>query len=99
MIHERPLRRLSFGISDLRWQTCGRYHFRTMSGFRGLLASPSISLALLLASALPADALDPNLKLSQYIHRIWQTQPNLPQADFYSLGQTTDGYLLLGTQT
>ncbi len=70
-----------------------------MSGFRGLLASPSISLALLLASALPADALDPNLKLSQYIHRIWQTQPNLPQADFYSLGQTTDGYLLLGTQT
>ena len=46
-----------------------------------------------------AYGLDPDRKLTQYIHRIWQTPQDLPQADIFSLGQTPDGYLLLGTHT
>ena len=46
-----------------------------------------------------AYGLDPDRKLTQYIHRICQTPQDLPQADIFSLGQTPDGYLLLGTHT
>jgi len=46
----------------------------------------------------PAWALDPGRGLTQYVHRIWQTQNGLPQTAIYALAQTHDGYLLLGTQ-
>ena len=55
---------------------------------------------LLAAIALrPAMGLDPSRTLTQYAHRIWQTQQGLPQGTIYSLLQTHDGYLWLGTQT
>ncbi len=44
-------------------------------------------------------ALDPSLALTQYIHRIWQVTQGLPQAAIYSIWQTHEGYLWLGTQT
>ena len=47
----------------------------------------------------PAMGLDPSRTLTQYAHRIWQTQQGLPQGTIYSLLQTHDGYLWLGTQT
>jgi len=58
-------------------------------------------LSVLSFLALPHDAyaLDPARRLSQYVHRIWQVQQGLPQASIYSLVQTHDGYLWLGTQT
>lgn len=43
-------------------------------------------------------ALDPARSLTQYVHRIWQMQQGLPEATIYSIGQTTDGFLWLGTQ-
>ncbi len=46
-----------------------------------------------------AEALDPTRTLTQYVHRIWQTQQGLPQASIYALIQTADGRLWLGTQT
>ena len=46
-----------------------------------------------------AFALNPNHRLTQYVHRIWQNQPGLPQASIYALTQTRDGYLWLGTQS
>lgn len=52
-------------------------------------------LALCLWTALPASALQPEQKLTQYVHRIWQTQPNTLQA----VTQTHDGYLWLGTES
>jgi signal transduction histidine kinase/ligand-binding sensor domain-containing protein len=61
-----------------------------------------LSLAILFltfAAARDARALDPATTLSQYIHRIWQTQQGLPQASIYAIVQTRDGYLWLGTQT
>lgn len=47
----------------------------------------------------PAMGLDSSRTLTQYAHRIWQTQQGLPQGTIYSLLQTHDGYLWLGTQT
>src|SRR5580692_4104993 len=52
--------------------------------------------ALLLA--LPALSLDPSRSLTQYIHRIQQMQQGLPQATIFSILQSHDGYLWLGTQ-
>ena len=46
-----------------------------------------------------ANALDPTRTLTQYVHRIWQTQQGLPQASIDAVLQTRDGQLWLGTQT
>src|SRR5580704_8772878 len=56
--------------------------------------------ALILCAAFSGNAyaLDPNRKLTQYVHRIWQVQQGLSESSIYSLLQTRDGYLWLGTQ-
>src|ERR1700730_632040 len=46
-----------------------------------------------------AYSLDPNPTLTQYVHRTWQAQPGLPQASIFSIIQSRDGFLWLGTQT
>lgn len=56
------------------------------------------ALLLLGLSATPAGALDPARSLTQYVHRIWQMQQGLPEATIYAIGQTSDGFLWLGTQ-
>lgn len=53
--------------------------------------------ALLAATPRLGQALDSSRTLTQYVHRIWQTQPGLPEASIYSILQTRDGYLWLGT--
>jgi ligand-binding sensor domain-containing protein/signal transduction histidine kinase len=52
---------------------------------------------LLAALALPASALDPSRRLTQYFQRIWQTRQGLPQSSILAIHQTRDGYLWLGT--
>src|SRR5580692_1935346 len=47
----------------------------------------------------PAMGLDPSRTLTQYAHRIWLTQQGLPQGTIYSILQTHEGYLWLGSQT
>jgi signal transduction histidine kinase/ligand-binding sensor domain-containing protein len=76
------------------------WNFLTSSNDRcRRLGSIRIGAALLLAAcAPPADALDASRSLTQYVHRIWQMQQGLPEATIYSIGQTTDGFLWLGTQ-
>ena len=56
-------------------------------------------LVLLAASAGAAFGLDPSRTLTQYVHRIWQVQQGLPESSIYSMLQSRDGYLWLGTQT
>ena len=46
-----------------------------------------------------ARALDPHRALTQYVHRIWQTQQGLPEATVTCIRQTQDGYLWLGTRS
>ncbi|HEX4228749.1 MAG TPA: two-component regulator propeller domain-containing protein [Bryobacteraceae bacterium] len=59
-----------------------------------------IALALLLSGAVPRQsfALDPNRTLTQYVHRIWGQDEGLIQPTIYSILQTSNGFLWLGTQ-
>jgi ligand-binding sensor domain-containing protein/signal transduction histidine kinase len=68
--------------------------------FAGLRRTSTTLLVIAaLACADRAAALDPSRALTQYVHRIWQTQQGLPQAAIDALLQTSDGQLWLGTQT
>ncbi len=60
------------------------------------------SLLVFAVCCLSADrvwALDPNRAITQYVHRIWQAQQGLPENSIYSIWQSRDGYLWLGTQS
>ncbi len=59
----------------------------------------NLRFGILVLAAMPVFGLDPNRTLTQYAHRIWQTQQGLPQGTIYSILQTHDGYLWLGSQT
>jgi len=56
-------------------------------------------IVALMFSALPAGAsLDPNKAITQYIHKLWQTDAGLPENSVIAVAQTQDGYLWLGTE-
>lgn len=55
-------------------------------------------LFLALCFAWPSTALDPGKTLMQYAHRIWGQEEGLFQPTVYSVLQTRDGFLWLGTQ-
>ena len=61
----------------------------------------SVSAATCLIAALwwcaSAYALNPNQRLTQYVHRIWQAEQGLPGVTIDSLRQTAEGYIWLGT--
>jgi signal transduction histidine kinase/ligand-binding sensor domain-containing protein len=46
-----------------------------------------------------ARALNPEHKLTQYVHRVWQTQQGLPQTSIFVVTQIHSGYLWLGTES
>ena len=62
--------------------------------------SSHIALRLVLAAAftIPAVALDATKSLTQYAHRIWGQEEGLFQPTIYSITQTHNGFLWLGTQ-
>ncbi len=55
-------------------------------------------LLLLALVALPSRPLDASKSLTQYAHRIWGQEEGLFQPTIYSILQTHDGFLWLGTQ-
>ncbi len=55
-------------------------------------------VALTAAFILPSAALDPSKTLGQYAHRIWGQEEGLFQPTIYSILQSRDGFLWLGTQ-
>jgi ligand-binding sensor domain-containing protein len=63
---------------------------------------PSVATILVgiafLSLASPALALDPNKSLTQYAHRVWGQEEGLFQPTIYSILQSRDGFLWLGTQ-
>jgi ligand-binding sensor domain-containing protein/signal transduction histidine kinase len=70
------------------------------AGSRVAWQAAALALPVLLC-ATPAAALNPELAITQYSHRAWrpdQTEGSLPQNSVFSILQTHDGYLWLGTQ-
>ena len=63
------------------------------------MTGAAIFSLLALSSSGTALGLIPDRALTQYLHRIWQVPQGLPQGTIYSIAQTRDGYLWLGTQT
>ena len=49
-------------------------------------------------AAVPLSALDSSKTLTQYVHRIWGQEEGLLQPTIYSILQSHDGFLWLGTQ-
>jgi signal transduction histidine kinase/CheY-like chemotaxis protein/streptogramin lyase len=43
-------------------------------------------------------ALNPELSIRQYVHRVWETKDGLPQSAVASIAQSDDGYLWFGTR-
>ncbi|NIM10948.1 MAG: hypothetical protein GTO45_03090 [Candidatus Aminicenantes bacterium] len=43
-------------------------------------------------------ALDPGKKNTQYMHEVWEIEQGLPQNAVYTIVQTREGYLWLGTE-
>ena len=72
---------------------------KTMSLLVGMLpVRPTLLAALCLLCVIPGRALDPNKTLTQYAHRTWGQEEGLIQPTIYSIAQTPDGFLWLGTQ-
>ena len=60
---------------------------------------PVVWLALLLAYSACAFALDPSLDVSQYAHTSWTVREGFIKGTIFSIAQTPDGYLWLGTES
>lgn len=69
------------------------------SGAVSQSAKRVVALLLLAGlAALPSKSLDARKTLTQYVHRIWGQEEGLFQPTIYSILQTHDGFLWLGTQ-
>ena len=55
----------------------------------------AVACCLLLAR--PTEAFDLNKPVTEYTHTVWTHKDGLPSAFIYSIAQTQDGYLWLGT--
>ena len=58
----------------------------------------AIGLSILLACCASASALDPSLDISQYAHTAWKIRDGSFKGRIFSIAQTPDGYLWLGTE-
>ena len=56
-----------------------------------------LALGILLACCRCAFALDPSLDISQYAHTAWKVRDGFTKGSIWSIAQTPDGYLWLGT--
>ncbi len=58
----------------------------------------AILFGILLACCPCASALNPSLDINQYAHTAWNIREAFSKAVIYSIAQTPDGYLWLGTE-
>src|SRR5271157_4631321 len=65
---------------------------RKVGGRAGMLAG------VVLAWCACAAALDPSLDISQYAHTSWKIRDGFTKGVTFSIAQTPDGYLWLGTE-
>jgi signal transduction histidine kinase/ligand-binding sensor domain-containing protein len=57
-----------------------------------------VAIGILLACCACAFALDPSLDVSQYAHTTWKFRDGITKGAVFSIAQTPDGYLWLGTE-
>jgi len=69
---------------------------RKVGGRAGVLAG--MLAGVLLACCACAAALDPSLDISQYAHTSWKIRDGFTKGIIFSIAQTPDGYLWLGTE-
>src|SRR5208283_1165014 len=73
------------------------YRRRILLSFAGTRTAIAATLICCLTCALfvarPAHALDPNKRLTQYMHTSWRIQDGSAPAGMFSVAQTTDGFL------
>src|SRR5262245_10803461 len=68
-------------------------------GRRRSVMTLGIALACILLALDPsAFALNPALDVSQYAHTVWKIREGFTKGGIYSIAQTPDGYLWLGTE-
>jgi len=67
------------------------------AGSRGIVALASV-LAAVLTVCPCAFALNPALDINQYEHHAWKISDGISKGAIYSIAQTPDGYLWLGTE-
>jgi len=61
------------------------------------VATLFVCVVVLLTSAAPLLALDPDRAITQYAQSVWTTDDGLPQNSVLAIAQTKDGYIWLGT--
>jgi ligand-binding sensor domain-containing protein len=71
---------------------------RAKSQIRPALALIALGTLNALLWSPPALALDPSLDISQYAHTAWRVRDAFANGFLYSIAQTPDGYLWLGTE-
>ena len=64
-----------------------------------ILRKAVIALGILLACWPCAFALDPSLDVNQYAHTAWKVSEGFTKGVIFSIAQTPDGYLWLGTRS
>ena len=65
----------------------------------GKAPTAGLLLLILLASSSCAFGLDPSLDISQYAHTSWKVREGFTKGTIFSIAQTPDGYLWLGTES
>src|ERR1700687_1564491 len=65
---------------------------------KAVLGLITISTVSFLLGVTPVLALDPSLEVSQYAHNAWTIRDGFFKGNIYSIAQTPDGYLWLGTE-
>ncbi len=58
-----------------------------------------VCLLILLTTGACAFGLDPSLDISQYAHTAWKVREGFTRGTIFSMAQTPDGYLWLGTES
>ena len=65
---------------------------------RGSAVIATIALGVLPGGCTLSFALNPSLDVSQYAHTVWTARDGFFKGNIYSIAQTSDGYLWLGTE-
>src|ERR1041384_6556715 len=76
-----------------------RWSLRNSNFFLDRRIRTGSCLACLAAFAGPAGALDPQRATSQYVYERWGPERGFPRGAVYAIGQSSDGYLWIGTQS